>query len=115
MILTLSVQRCKYHFHAQRYFVTLCVMNTQQLPAGLDRAVAEELRALMARRRITVASVAKDLGWGQMYLSRRLNGQVPFSVGELIGLARSLKVPVTSLLPADTISTWSSLLQDAAA
>lgn len=90
-------------------------MTTQQLPAGLDKAVAEELRAVMARRRITVASIAAKLGWGQMYLSRRLYGQVPLSVGELIRLARILEVPITSLLPAETISTWTSLLQGAAA
>lgn len=74
-------------------------MTSEQAELSLDAAIAEELRALLARRRVSARSISDKLGWGQMYLSRRLSGRVPFSAGELYKLAGLLGVPITSLLP----------------
>lgn len=54
--------------------------------------VANEVRAWLARRRITAARAASRLGWTQPYLSRRLTGSVPFDVADLISLADLLDV-----------------------
>lgn len=56
--------------------------------------VAGELRALLARRRISNRWVATQLGWSETYLSRRLTGAVPFNVDDLGELARLLDVAV---------------------
>jgi transcriptional regulator with XRE-family HTH domain len=58
--------------------------------------VAGEVRAWMGRRRRSGASVAAELGWTEVYLSRRLAGRVPFDVADLAALAALLDVPVTA-------------------
>lgn len=57
-------------------------------------AVAGEVRVWLVRRGMSAAQAAQQLGWGQQFLSRRLTGQVEFSVSELFALADLLKVPV---------------------
>ena len=77
-------------------------MNMIEIEAAtLDQKIAEELRALLARRRMSARQLAADLGWGHMYLQRRMLGRVPFSMSDLYQLTKALKVPLQSLLPAD--------------
>lgn len=57
--------------------------------------VAGEVRAWLGRRARSVRSAALELGWSEVYLGRRLNGQVAFNVNDLAMLARLLGVPVT--------------------
>jgi len=37
-----------------------------------------------------------ELGWSEVYMSRRLRGKVPFNVADLDSIARLLDVPVTT-------------------
>lgn len=67
--------------------------------ATLADAVATEVRAEMARQRMSGRAVADALGVSHMYLSRRINGHVPFDVAELQRIAAVLGVPVSKLLP----------------
>jgi transcriptional regulator with XRE-family HTH domain len=65
-------------------------------------AVAEEVRAAMARgrrgRRVSQTELAAYLEMGQSSLSRRLSGEYPFDVDELDRIAAYLNVPTTDLL-----------------
>lgn len=63
--------------------------------------VAEEIRAAMARRRISQSALAGAIGRSQSGVSRRLKGETPFDVNELVAIARVLDVPVAQLLPAE--------------
>ena len=65
--------------------------------------VAGEIRARLARRRISNRWVAAQLGWSETYLSRRLTGTVPFNVDDLAALAELLSVPIKVFfeIPAD--------------
>ena len=65
----------------------------------LTQRVAEEVRALMARRRISQEVAAQAIGRSQSYMSRRAKGEMPFDVTDLERLAKLLDVPVTQLLP----------------
>lgn len=56
--------------------------------------VAEEARALIARKRIRQPVIAKALGLSQAAVSRRLTGDVDFYSGEVKTLAALLEVPV---------------------
>jgi len=56
------------------------------------------VRAEMARRRLSQTVVAEHLGVSQMFISRRLSGDVPFDIVELYQLADFFGVPVTVLL-----------------
>lgn len=64
--------------------------------------VAGEIRAMLARRRMSAATAAVKLGWSQTYLSRRMRGEVSFSVADLLALAKLLKVKVIDFFPADS-------------
>ena len=66
-------------------------------------AVAAEVRAELARHRLSGVRAAKALGWSQNYISRRLSGTVPFDVADLAALADLLEVPVTTFFPQSQI------------
>lgn len=70
-----------------------------EVPTGhaLREQVAEEVRALMARRRISGVELGRRLGKSQAFISRRLVGTTPFDVDDLEALAQIFGVPVTSL------------------
>lgn len=61
-------------------------------------AVANNVRAEMARARRTQVEACGVLGISQPSLSRRLAGEVAFSVDELIDLAGWLGVDFSSLI-----------------
>lgn len=64
----------------------------------LDVTAAANIRAEMARRRITGRALADQLGRSQMWLSRRLNGDTAFGLDELEAVAAAIGVPVAQLL-----------------
>ena len=61
--------------------------------------VAEEIRAWMARRRISGVKLAEQIGRTQPYVSRRLNGEVAFDVDDLEHIAAALGITVRDLIP----------------
>jgi len=71
---------------------------TVSLQDEVREIVASNLRALMARRRVTATHMAKELGVSQPSMSRRLNGQQALDVEELVWLADYFEVPVATLL-----------------
>ncbi len=63
--------------------------------------VAEEVRALMARRRITGRELARRLSVSPSWVSYRLTGSQPIDVNDLRLIARTLGVTMAALLPSD--------------
>lgn len=60
----------------------------------LQERVSDEMRALLARRRLSARQAASALGWNEMYLYRRLKNQSPFDLNDIEALAHLLEVPV---------------------
>jgi transcriptional regulator with XRE-family HTH domain len=60
--------------------------------------VAANVRAELARRRITQTDVAQRLGVSRQNVAQRLNGSVDFRVGELIAVADMLGITIAELL-----------------
>lgn len=58
--------------------------------------VAEEVRALAARRQYSQTRIAHVLGCSQAAVSRMMRGEVPFDVVELDALAAEWDVPITA-------------------
>jgi transcriptional regulator with XRE-family HTH domain len=85
-------------------------------PAGIRRGnlrayVAEEVRALMARRQVTAVELADRIGRSRTYVGRRLHGETAFDVDDLENIARVLAVEVADLMPpvkAATNAGWDS-------
>jgi transcriptional regulator with XRE-family HTH domain len=69
-----------------------------------SEAVAEEVRALMARHRISQATVADHLGISQSSMSRRLIGSHPFTVEEIYLLAGLFTVDPAQLVSVKAAS-----------
>jgi transcriptional regulator with XRE-family HTH domain len=79
---------------------------------ALRERVAEEVRALMGRRRTTGAQLARAIGVPQSSLSRKLTGRYALDVDDLEAIAAYFEIPVASLIPAvldtddGTIGSW---------
>jgi len=69
---------------------------------NLAEYVAAEVRAEMARQRVSQRQLAAQLGLSQVQIQRRLAGRIEFRPSELDGAAELLGVPVTRFLPAPT-------------
>lgn len=70
---------------------------TATAPRLSDR-VAEELRALLARRQTTPTALAKLVGVSQTYIWRRLSGEVAFDLDDLDKIAAVLEIETADLL-----------------
>lgn len=60
--------------------------------------VADEVRAHMARKKLTAAKLSAEVGIPQATLSRKLNGKTPFLVDELMAICDTLAVDFVDLL-----------------
>lgn len=80
-------------------------MNAPLRRASLHDSVAGEVRAHLARARISGRQAALQLGWTQPYMSRRLTGDIAFDVNDLEALAGLIGVPVTAFFDAGP-SNW---------
>ncbi len=69
-------------------------------PSTLADSVAAEVRAQLARRQLTGMALATAIGKSDMYVSRRLRGEVPFDLIDVEQAARFLGVTVAELMPA---------------
>lgn len=56
--------------------------------------VAQELRAELARQRLSGRELARRMGVEHTWLYKRLTGRVPLHVGELVAVAHLLNKPV---------------------
>ncbi|MBN7378399.1 helix-turn-helix DNA binding domain protein [Mycobacterium phage prophiGD16-1] len=66
-----------------------------------DQRVAANVRAELARRRVNQQALATAMGMGLMSISRRMSGQVSFSIAELYRVAEILKVDISALIALD--------------
>lgn len=60
--------------------------------------VAANIRAEMARQRLTQNAVAVEVGMSPAAISQRLSGKTAISVDDLVRLARALNVTAEALL-----------------
>lgn len=67
--------------------------------ATLSDLVAEEIRALMARRRMSGRQLAMQLRVSPSWVSYRLTGTQPIDINDLHKIARALDVGIYDLLP----------------
>jgi transcriptional regulator with XRE-family HTH domain len=66
--------------------------------SGTRVKVAAEVRAEMARQRLSQVELAKRLGKGQPWVSRRVNAEVAFDLDDLDLVAAALDVSLARLL-----------------
>jgi transcriptional regulator with XRE-family HTH domain len=75
---------------------------------GLSQTITQEIRAEMARQRLSQHALAERLGWTQGYLNRRLTADVSMSIEDLEAIARGLGIPLLQVVwPGQTTATGS--------
>jgi transcriptional regulator with XRE-family HTH domain len=67
----------------------------------LSEQVAEEIRALLGRRRMSGRQLAVALRVSPSWINYRLTGRQPIDLNDLNRIARALRVPVVELFPSD--------------
>jgi len=67
---------------------------------SLSEQVAEEIRAVLGRRRMSGRQLANALGVSQTWMSTRLSGATPIDLNDLDRIARVFGLDVAALLPA---------------
>lgn len=69
-----------------------------------SRTVADEVLAILARKRLTRTWLTETTGTPIATMSRRLNAQSAFTIDELVNIAQALEVPLGEIL-APVINT----------
>ena len=69
------------------------------------RRVAAEVRAELARQKVSQETLCTRIGMSQSTLSRRITGEYPFDTTELADIAQALGVPVARFLPAEAVAS----------
>lgn len=64
----------------------------------VDRVMSENLRATLARRRITARSVAEAVGIAERPFRRRMRAEVGWTIAEVMRVAEHLDVEVGDLM-----------------
>ena len=64
-----------------------------------DEAIGQRVHQILWTRRIRQSDVCLALGVSRPTMSKRLRGERPWTVDELLALAAYLRVPITDLLP----------------
>jgi transcriptional regulator with XRE-family HTH domain len=67
----------------------------------LNKRVAQEIRAEMARQRVSQTALAEVLGRNQTYVSYRLTCKKPLTLDEVEEIAEVLRIRVDRLFPFD--------------
>jgi transcriptional regulator with XRE-family HTH domain len=70
----------------------------------LRQYVAEEIRVLLARKRMSGAELGRRAGITQSTMSRRMTGETAFDMDDLERIAEVLEIEVTDLLPKPVAS-----------
>lgn len=76
----------------------------EQRTATLSELVAEEIRALMGRRRVSQAQLARGIGKTEMWVSLRLRGRQPIDLNDMMLIAGELGVGIHDLLPSPEVA-----------
>lgn len=79
-------------------------------PVDPRLAVAEEILALMGRTRTRQTTLAHAIGLSQPSLSKRLSGQQPFDLDELLAIADYFGVEIRVLLAGFETGSFSPVL-----
>jgi transcriptional regulator with XRE-family HTH domain len=76
-------------------------MSDERTPARgrLREHVAEEIRVILARKRMSGAELARRTGIKQSTISRRMTGETAFDMDDLEIIAEVLEVDVADLMP----------------
>jgi len=66
----------------------------------LSKAVAAEVRAVLARTRTHASKLSEDMGVSTSYISNRLRDKYPFTLNDVEAISRALKLDLVEFISA---------------
>jgi transcriptional regulator with XRE-family HTH domain len=78
------------------------------MPTTPTKQTGANIRAEIARRKISQTTLAEHLGLSQTSVSARLSGRTAFDVNEVHAIAVFLGVPLSVLLPSSVTDSVAS-------
>jgi transcriptional regulator with XRE-family HTH domain len=75
--------------------LTLTGMFSPMSTTTYEESVAAEIKAELKRQHRSQSDLCAVLGWSEVYLSRRLTGQVSFSLADIEQIAGAFHLPVS--------------------
>lgn len=67
------------------------------ITAGIEEALASEVRAEAARQRLAGTAIAEHLGYTKQTVSQKLNGRIAITVVDLFAIGKLLHVPAAEI------------------
>lgn len=67
------------------------------ITAGIEEALASEVRAEAARQRLAGTAIAEHLGYTKQTISQKLNGRTAITVEDLFAIGKLLHVPAAEI------------------
>jgi transcriptional regulator with XRE-family HTH domain len=71
---------------------------------NLAEHVAGQMRAEMARQKVSTSELARRLDRNESWVRRRIHGQYEIALGDLQEIAAALELPVGFFIPAEVRS-----------
>ncbi|MEW1988227.1 helix-turn-helix domain-containing protein [Brevibacterium casei] len=94
-----------YRFSACRHIVYIVplsiyagLMTIGELQLTENERVGREVAAWMTRYNLRQADIAEILGFAQRNVSKRIRGEMPFRIDELLAIARYMGISLSQLL-----------------
>ena len=81
----------------------MAITATYQMTQSVEQRVGEQVRFWMFRRGVRQPELAEKLGVTAASASRKIAGKIGWSVSDLAKAAAVLDVPLSELMPDDTI------------
>lgn len=73
-------------------------------PATASAIVSRRIRGVMAELGVTQGQLGERIGMRQVVISKRIRGDVPWRVDEVVDVAQALDVPLERMLPLEELS-----------
>ena len=87
---------CQKQFHGKDLSTVMHVPSGKQPESGpFARAVSAEVRAVMARHRVSATLLAGRAKMSRSYLGKRLRDEVPFTFNDIEAICRAMRMGVS--------------------
>lgn len=92
---------CQKQFHGKDLSTVMHVPSGKQPESGpFARAVSAEVRAVMARHRVSATLLASRAKMSRSYLGKRLRDEVPFTFNDIEAICRAMREDMLGLIQA---------------
>lgn len=75
-----------------------------ELPTTASAIVSRKVKGVLAELDVTQTELGHRLGMAQKTVSKRITGETPWRVDDVVDVAQALDVPLERILPLDELT-----------